>query len=74
VGSCEGPDGLPDAAGGHTAGAGAARSLVGAFARDICGATAIEYALVATLISIVVVTAVQTIGSEVRAMFEKVNF
>lgn len=37
---------------------------------DRGGATAIEYALVAGFISIVVVTAVSTIGSEVKTMFQ----
>ena len=45
-----------------------------AFARDECGATAIEYALIATLISIVIVGAVSLIGSHVKAMLVSIVF
>ena len=37
------------------------------FARDIRGATAIEYALVAGLIAMVVVTAIGTVGSNLSS-------
>jgi pilus assembly protein Flp/PilA len=39
------------------------------FARDIRGTTAIEYALVAGLIAIVIVTAVGTLGSTLSSTF-----
>ena len=42
------------------------------FARDEGGATAIEDALIATLISIVIVAAVTNIGTQVKAMFQSV--
>jgi pilus assembly protein Flp/PilA len=47
---------------------------VTAFARDECGSTAIEYALIATLISIVVVGALSLIGSHIKAMFQSIVF
>ena len=43
-----------------------------AFARDESGATAIEYALIATIISIVIVAAVTSIGTQIKAMFQSV--
>ncbi|MDB5557130.1 MAG: Flp/Fap pilin component [Enterovirga sp.] len=39
------------------------------FLRDRAGATAIEYALVAAIVSIVIVGGVATIGQHVRAAF-----
>jgi pilus assembly protein Flp/PilA len=39
------------------------------FARDICGTTAIEYALVASLISIVIIGAVANVGSKLSSTF-----
>jgi len=36
------------------------------------GVTAIEYALIASLLAIVIITAVTGIGSSVKGMFEKV--
>jgi len=47
---------------------------VTAFARDECGSTALEYALIATLISIVVVGALSLIGSHIKAMFQSIVF
>jgi pilus assembly protein Flp/PilA len=43
-------------------------------AADCRGATAIEYALIASIISIVIVTAVTTIGTQVSTMFAAINF
>jgi pilus assembly protein Flp/PilA len=40
------------------------------FAADTAGATAIEYALVAGLISIVIVTAVGSVGSKLLGLFQ----
>lgn len=45
-----------------------------AFLRSRRGATAIEYALVASLISIVIVSALSTIGNQVKAMFAAITF
>lgn len=41
--------------------------------RDERGATAIEYALIAALISIVAITALSTVGDKVKAIFETVG-
>jgi pilus assembly protein Flp/PilA len=43
------------------------------FAQDESGATAIEYGLIAALISITIIAAAQSIGSGVKTRFEKVN-
>jgi Flp pilus assembly pilin Flp len=40
--------------------------------RDVRGTTAIEYALIASVISILIVTAAQTIGLTVRTFFMNV--
>jgi pilus assembly protein Flp/PilA len=42
------------------------------FAKDRSGATAIEYALIAGLISIVIVTAVGAMATQVGALFNSV--
>jgi pilus assembly protein Flp/PilA len=44
---------------------------VKAFARSQSGATAIEYALIAGSISIVIVTVVTTVGTDVKALFQR---
>ena len=41
------------------------------FARDIGGATAIEYALIAGLVSILIVTAVTSVGTGVEALYQR---
>ncbi len=41
------------------------------FAADTSGATAIEYALIAGSVSIVIVTVVTTVGSDVKALFQR---
>jgi Flp pilus assembly pilin Flp len=43
-------------------------------ASDTAGATAIEYALIATIISIVIVTALATIGNRLNTMLSAVSF
>ena len=43
-----------------------------AFARDESGATSIEYALIATFISIVIVGMVSSIGSHVKTLLQGV--
>lgn len=40
------------------------------FAADASGATAIEYALIASLISVVIVTAIGSVGSKVLGLFQ----
>jgi len=47
---------------------------VTAFGRDESGATAIEYALIATIISIVIVAALSVIGSNIKTMFQSIEF
>jgi pilus assembly protein Flp/PilA len=39
------------------------------FASDACGATAIEYALIAGLIAMVVITVVATVGANLSSTF-----
>jgi pilus assembly protein Flp/PilA len=42
------------------------------FIKDESGATAIEYGLIAALIAVVVITAVSTIGTNLRGTFNNV--
>jgi pilus assembly protein Flp/PilA len=49
------------------------RQLFSKFLRDASGATSIEYALIAAGISIVIVTAVNGIGSTLSAKFVAVS-
>jgi pilus assembly protein Flp/PilA len=69
----EGAGGLSHAAGGQAAGAGAARSLLN-FLHDTDGATAIEYALVASLIAVAIVAVLGQLGLHILAMFQTVKF
>jgi pilus assembly protein Flp/PilA len=41
---------------------------------DTSGATSIEYALIASLISIVIVTALNTIGTQLKGFFASISF
>ena len=43
------------------------------FAKATTGATAIEYALIASLIAVAIITAVQTVGTNVSTVFGKVG-
>ena len=71
----ERPEFAADAAGGSPAHSDAARldlkTLWGfrLLFRDVAGATAIEYALVAGSIAVVIIAAVNTLGQEVNTMF-----
>ena len=47
--------------------------LISRFVRDESGATAIEYCLIAVGISIVIITAVNGVGSTVNGKFSSVN-
>ena len=49
------------------------RRLLARFVGDECGATAIEYCLIATGLSIVIVTAVNGIGSMLNTKFTDVG-
>ncbi len=48
-------------------------NLVNKFIRNEDGATAIEYALIASLIAVAVITAVQTVGTKVSTVFTEVG-
>jgi pilus assembly protein Flp/PilA len=43
------------------------------FAADESGVTAIEYALIASLIAVFIITAVQTVGTKVSTVFSEVG-
>ena len=47
-------------------------NLISRFVRDQSGATAIEYGLIAALIAVVIITAVTTIGTDLKATFTSV--
>jgi pilus assembly protein Flp/PilA len=47
-------------------------NLISRFVRDESGATAIEYGLIAALIAVVIITAVTTIGTDLKATFTSV--
>ncbi|HEY5336740.1 MAG TPA: Flp family type IVb pilin [Rhizomicrobium sp.] len=47
-------------------------NLVSRFVRDESGATAIEYGLIAAGIAVVIIAAVQLIGTNLSATFQKV--
>lgn len=47
--------------------------LIGRFVKDQSGATAIEYALIAGGLSIVIVAAVQGVGSKLKTTFTSVQ-
>ena len=52
----------------------AARSALKRFASDCSGATAIEYAMIAGLISIVIVVGATTIGTSLKGFFSSISF
>lgn len=41
---------------------------------EIGGATAIEYALIASLISIAILTGVTSLGTQLKSFFNSINF
>jgi pilus assembly protein Flp/PilA len=47
--------------------------ILKSFATDNSGATAIEYALIASLIAVFIITAVQTVGTKVSTVFGEVG-
>jgi pilus assembly protein Flp/PilA len=47
-------------------------SLVAHFMKDEWGTTAIEYALIAVGISVAILSAVQLVGSDVSALYDRV--
>ncbi|RTL74668.1 MAG: Flp family type IVb pilin [Bradyrhizobiaceae bacterium] len=48
-------------------------NLLARFVKDESGATAIEYALIAAGISVVIIGAVQTLGSTLNGVFTNIN-
>ncbi len=49
------------------------KNVIARFMKDESGATAIEYGLIAALISITIITAAGTIGGNIKARFEEVD-
>lgn len=49
------------------------KSLFGRFIDDECGATAIEYVLIASLVSISVIAGATTLGSTLNAIFQDIS-
>lgn len=49
------------------------KNLLNRFAADQSGATAIEYGLIAGLISVVIITAVSSIGTSLKNKFTVIN-
>ena len=47
--------------------------ILNRFAKDQSGATAIEYGLIAGLISVVIITALTTIGTNMRTKFNAIG-
>lgn len=49
------------------------RNYIAQFLKDESGATAIEYALIAAFIALVLITAVTGVGTELKAIFTDVD-
>jgi len=47
--------------------------FVSRFLKDESGATAIEYGLIVALIAVVIITAVQTLGTKLNTAFGSIN-
>jgi len=47
--------------------------MISRFLRDKCGATAIEYGLIAAGVAIVIIVAVNTLGQTVLGLFTGIN-
>lgn len=60
---------MADAARGSAAHSHVARSVVSRFARDEAGVTAIEYCMIASFVSIMIVTGVTAIGETLKGFF-----
>ncbi len=48
-------------------------AILAHFLRNEHGATAIEYALIASMIALVIITSVQTVGTKVSTVFNEVG-
>jgi pilus assembly protein Flp/PilA len=49
------------------------KTLFSRFAKDESGATAIEYGLIASLVAVVIITALTTLGTKLTATFGQVS-
>ena len=49
------------------------RSQIKRFFADRCGATAIEYGLIAALIAVVIITAVTAVGTQLSTTFNNIS-
>lgn len=49
------------------------RTIIARFRKDISGATAIEYGLIAGLISVVIIAGVTVAGDEIAALFTTIS-
>ncbi|MBF9235508.1 Flp family type IVb pilin [Microvirga alba] len=49
------------------------KSLVTRFVKDESGATAIEYGLIAGLVSVVIITALTSVGTDLKSVFETIQ-
>jgi len=47
-------------------------NMINRFLRDESGATAIEYGLIACLIAVVIISAVTSVGTKLKAVFNEV--
>lgn len=48
------------------------KTLISRFVKDESGATAIEYGLIGALISVIIIAAVKTVGSNLSNTFDKI--
>ena len=48
-------------------------NIISRFVRDESGATAIEYGLIAALIAVVIITALQAVGTSLSNTFTSIN-
>jgi len=48
-------------------------NMISRFVRDESGATAIEYGLIAALIAVVIISAIQLVGTNLSTTFTKVS-
>jgi pilus assembly protein Flp/PilA len=49
------------------------KNLISRFVKDESGATAIEYGLIAALISVAAIAAITTVGTNLKTTFNKVS-
>jgi pilus assembly protein Flp/PilA len=74
MGAAEGHGFIPDAARRFAAYSNVAGPSLTRFATDNRGATAIEYAVIASLISIVIVGGAAAIGTQLNTFFQSISF